>query len=175
MFRCRAKFQLTFGRGVPKGYNSFDEGSLGWITRLVGFTRRILHSPSGIRVIGVCFGHQIIARALGVMPQRNNNGWEVAVSNVDLTDAGKDVFRLDNLVSTTFVTLRLACPYATYGQADVRASVLCRGYIKCIAILCRTLHPGQSRWVAHHIPKCKGCMRRDVFSACKGIRSTAVE
>lgn len=51
-----------------------------------------------VRVIGVCFGHQIVARALGVEVGRNDLGWEVAVMDVQLTDKGKELFKKDSLV-----------------------------------------------------------------------------
>ncbi len=37
------------------------------------------------RLIGICFGHQLIARALGGLTQRNKNGWGVgnACSHID--------------------------------------------------------------------------------------------
>ncbi|KAK5078164.1 hypothetical protein LTR51_000350 [Lithohypha guttulata] len=50
-----------------------------------------------VRVIGVCFGHQIVARALGVEVGRNPDGWEAAVNNVQLSKKGQELFRVDNL------------------------------------------------------------------------------
>ncbi|KAI9789826.1 MAG: hypothetical protein M1816_005743 [Peltula sp. TS41687] len=64
-----------------------------WILRLVAFTKNILSDPrSRVRVIGVCFGHQIIARALGAPVTRSAIGWELAVVPVTLTARGKELF-----------------------------------------------------------------------------------
>lgn len=52
-----------------------------------------------IRVIGVCFGHQIVARALGAKVGRNPDGWEAAVNDVQLTPKGQEIFRLKDMVS----------------------------------------------------------------------------
>lgn len=49
-------------------------------------------------VVGICFGHQIIARALGSRVGRSDGGWEVSVEEITLTDAGKQMFGKDKLV-----------------------------------------------------------------------------
>ncbi|KAK7957159.1 uncharacterized protein PG986_006381 [Apiospora aurea] len=67
-----------------------------WILRLVAYTKRLLEAPARredggrapVRVIGVCFGHQIVGRALGA-PDR---GWELSVVDMALTDEGKRIF-----------------------------------------------------------------------------------
>ena len=69
-----------------------------WISKLVEYTANALQSKC-VRVIGVCFGHQIVARALGVEVGRNPDGWEAAVNNVQLSKKGQELFRVDSLVS----------------------------------------------------------------------------
>ncbi|EEH40278.1 GMP synthase [Paracoccidioides lutzii Pb01] len=75
-------------------HNSYDD--IPWINRLVEYVADIL-AQDRVRIIGVCFGHQIIGRALGLKVGRNENGWEVAVHDVDLTDKGKELFGLRKL------------------------------------------------------------------------------
>src|SRR5690606_1177807 len=70
-------------------FNAFDK--LAWIERLVDFTREALHCDR-VKVVGICFGHQIAARALGGVVERNDKGWEVAVTKVDLSEEGQKVF-----------------------------------------------------------------------------------
>lgn len=50
-----------------------------WILKLVQYVSMLRAEPyrSSVRLIGVCFGHQIIARACGGHCERNPNGWEV--------------------------------------------------------------------------------------------------
>lgn len=69
-----------------------------WIIRLVEYTRRLLEG-NRVRVIGVCFGHQITARALGAQIARSPNYWELSVTELELTEEGKRVFGADTLVS----------------------------------------------------------------------------
>ena len=59
----------------------------------------------GTPVVGICFGHQIIGRALGSRVGRNTEGWEIAVSTVDLTEAGKELFGKDVLVQSLYHSL----------------------------------------------------------------------
>jgi GMP synthase-like glutamine amidotransferase len=61
-----------------------------------------------VRIIGVCFGHQILGRALGVPVGRSDIGWEIAVCDVDLTEKGKALFGKDTLVGLFFLSLLIA-------------------------------------------------------------------
>ncbi|KAG6017462.1 hypothetical protein E4U43_001147 [Claviceps pusilla] len=67
-----------------------------WILKLLDFTTRALQSGR-VKVVGICFGHQIIGRALGAGVGQSDKGWEVAVTEVDLTDVGRQIFGLDKL------------------------------------------------------------------------------
>ena len=50
-------------------------------------------AQSQARVIGVCYGHQIVGRALGAKVARSEGGaWEVSVCQVNLTEKGKELF-----------------------------------------------------------------------------------
>ncbi|KAI3553296.1 glutamine amidotransferase class-I [Colletotrichum abscissum] len=75
-------------------HNSFDNDP--WILKLVEFTKKCIDSGR-IRVIGVCFGHQIVGRSLGVEVKRSDLGWEVAVVDVNLTPKGKEIFQLEKM------------------------------------------------------------------------------
>ncbi|KAK3303706.1 class I glutamine amidotransferase-like protein [Chaetomium strumarium] len=67
-----------------------------WIVRLTYYTRRLLDGGR-VRVIGVCFGHQIVARALGAPVARSSAGWELSVTELELTEEGKRVFGVNSL------------------------------------------------------------------------------
>lgn len=70
-----------------------------WITQLVEYVQTVLDQQR-VRLVGICFGHQIIARALGVKVGRNPGGWEAAVHDVTLTPRGKEILGLETLVSS---------------------------------------------------------------------------
>lgn len=82
-------------RITAAGHNSFD--STPWILKLVDFTADVL-AQDRVRLIGVCFGHQIIGRAMGATVGRNDDGWETAVNDVQLTKKGKELFEKESLV-----------------------------------------------------------------------------
>lgn len=68
-----------------------------WITKLVDFTTKVL-AQDRVRIIGVCFGHQIVGRALGAEVGRNPHGWEASVNEVELSERGKELFGKDKIV-----------------------------------------------------------------------------
>jgi hypothetical protein len=78
------------------GHDSFADTP--WINTLVEYTAKILTETS-VRAIGVCFGHQIIGRALKAGVGRNPDGWEAAVNDVQLSEKGKEIFGVDKIVS----------------------------------------------------------------------------
>jgi GMP synthase-like glutamine amidotransferase len=78
------------------------------VNKLVEYTKQALET-NRVRVIGVCFGHQIIGRAMGVKVGRNDGGWEAAVTDVQLTEKGKEVFGVEKLVGA--VGLDSSCGY----------------------------------------------------------------
>lgn len=77
-------------------HNSYED--IPWINRLVDFTRKVIEHDR-VRLLGICFGHQIVGRALNVKVGPSSKGWELAVCDVDLTDQGKQLFGKDKLVS----------------------------------------------------------------------------
>jgi GMP synthase-like glutamine amidotransferase len=55
-----------------------------------------VHRPD-IKFTGICFGHQILCRALGSTIEPEKNGeWELAHTHIELTDIGRWLFRLDS-------------------------------------------------------------------------------
>lgn len=80
------------------GYNAFDNDP--WILKLVDFVSKVLQQER-VRIIGVCFGHQIVGRALSAKVGRGDGGWEVSVVPIELTPEGKRIFQQEQLVSSS--------------------------------------------------------------------------
>ena len=88
-------------RSNPSSNTDYDpstSGLDGWITKLVDFTRALLQQEASPRIMAVCFGHQIAGRACGVVPERSDLGWEVGVTDMHLTEKGKQIFGKHSLV-----------------------------------------------------------------------------
>ncbi|KAJ8657171.1 hypothetical protein O0I10_007251 [Lichtheimia ornata] len=68
-----------------------------WILKLVDFVKVMRTEPyrSQVRLVGVCFGHQIIARACGGTCVKNPKGWEFGVFDINLTPWGKQFLKTD--------------------------------------------------------------------------------
>lgn len=58
--------------------------------KLLEFTKQLI-ATEGVRLIGVCYGHQMIARALGAEVGRAAE-WELTAKNVRLTEKGRELF-----------------------------------------------------------------------------------
>ncbi|MCE2516924.1 MAG: hypothetical protein J4F41_03615 [Alphaproteobacteria bacterium] len=68
--------------GSPAGvYDEFD-----WIPALMDFIRDAYNA--GQQLVGICFGHQVIAEALGGKAEKSDKGWGVGVRTVAINDHG---------------------------------------------------------------------------------------
>ncbi|KAF9037009.1 class I glutamine amidotransferase-like protein [Hymenopellis radicata] len=99
-------YDVVHARAYPSNPSEYDallltgsaasaHENVPWIVQLVEFMRAVLADPaSKTKVVGICFGHQIIARALSgdSACTLNPAGWEVGPTPVRLTEAGKRVF-----------------------------------------------------------------------------------
>ncbi|GAA5943963.1 putative amidotransferase [Sporobolomyces koalae] len=63
-----------------------------WIVELVSFVQRLPEINKSLKLIGICFGHQIIARAYGAVTEKNEQGWEVGTRSLELTHTAKQLF-----------------------------------------------------------------------------------
>ncbi|KAG1459492.1 hypothetical protein G6F56_006152 [Rhizopus delemar] len=74
-------------------YNAHDNDP--WILKLLEFVQQVRSSCSQVRLVGICFGHQIISRALGGITEKNPKGWEIGYTELELTEFGKALFETD--------------------------------------------------------------------------------
>ncbi|QLQ82374.1 hypothetical protein HG537_0H01360 [Torulaspora globosa] len=72
-------------------YDSFDTDTE-WIIKLRQLLKTLLSDDKYPPTAGVCFGHQVIAAALGCKVDRNPNGFEGGVVPVTLNSEGQKLF-----------------------------------------------------------------------------------
>uniref|UniRef100_A0A6B2LJT7 Glutamine amidotransferase domain-containing protein n=1 Tax=Arcella intermedia TaxID=1963864 RepID=A0A6B2LJT7_9EUKA len=66
--------------------SAYDE--VPWINELCQLIRK-LH-PMNIKLVGICFGHQVIAHALGSKVERNPRGWGLGQKTFPLNPSAKE-------------------------------------------------------------------------------------
>ena len=86
------------------GLSAFD--IIDWIEHLVCYIKRAL-AYDNVKIIGLCFGHQIVGRALGAEGAVNSLGYEMSVCKVDLTTTGARMFGKEQLVSSILLEWEL--------------------------------------------------------------------
>lgn len=69
--------------------------------RLIEFLKSVLENEDlgHVKLVGICFGHQILARALGLTTLPSSRGWEMGNTEVSLQDEGA---LLDDEIPTSF-------------------------------------------------------------------------
>ncbi|KAG8527562.1 uncharacterized protein KY384_007714 [Bacidia gigantensis] len=98
-------------------FNSFDDEP--WILRLVEYTQKALEHPH-VKVIGVCFGHQILGRALGSRVAKHERGtWEVSVCEVQQTEKGKELFGGKDVLMHKDIVCEYVSGVEALGSTDV--------------------------------------------------------
>ncbi|KAF2861842.1 class I glutamine amidotransferase-like protein [Piedraia hortae CBS 480.64] len=75
-------------------HNAHDKDP--WILNLINAAEKVLAHPT-TRLVGICFGHQIVARALGSETGPCRHGWEVSVLPFDLSEKGREIFGSNTL------------------------------------------------------------------------------
>ncbi|KAH7905958.1 class I glutamine amidotransferase-like protein [Hygrophoropsis aurantiaca] len=77
--------------GSAVGVNDADKYT--WIPKLADFLHDTATNHPKVKIIGICFGHQIICNSiLKDSVQANPKGWEIGPCEVDLTETGKVLF-----------------------------------------------------------------------------------
>ncbi|KAF5347743.1 hypothetical protein D9756_010267 [Leucocoprinus leucothites] len=69
-----------------------------WVLNLVAFIQKVGANFPEIRIYGICFGHQIVNRALGgTVDGSRQRPWEIGPTHVDTTYMGKILFGKERL------------------------------------------------------------------------------
>lgn len=61
-----------------------------WICKLLNLIKKLDSMKK--RLLGICFGHQILGRALGGRIGRANSGWDIGITTIHLSSSSSKVF-----------------------------------------------------------------------------------
>ncbi|EXV05179.1 glutamine amidotransferase class-I family protein [Metarhizium robertsii] len=137
-----------------------------WIVQLVSYIRDVLNT-SRTPVVGICFGHQVIARALGATTAVARGGWEVSVSSVDLSPDGRKLFGASSLMHRDEVAS------VPEGLVCLGSSARCpvQGMYKRKAVLSLQAHPEFDGFIMEQILRARrdqGIFGDDMFGEAVG-------
>lgn len=102
---------------------------LDWIIALENFIRQVYKQQ--VPIVGVCFGHQILAKALGGKVEKFSGGWKVGFENLRIQEKKKQVsvlsFYQDQVVEipneAKVIGVTDFCKYAMLKYKDAALSI----------------------------------------------------
>ena len=68
---------------------------LEWTKKLAAFLRSTAENHPLVRLIGICYGHQILSRAFDGVVESNPKGWELGTTSCTLTEHGRELLGYD--------------------------------------------------------------------------------
>ncbi|KAG2127981.1 class I glutamine amidotransferase-like protein [Suillus clintonianus] len=91
--------------GSASTAHEYDQPGREWIKRLIEYVRVVATEKPRIKIFGICFGHQIIALAMGGTCVRNTR-FEVSATKLQLTELGKKVYGVESGILNIYVMNR---------------------------------------------------------------------
>ncbi|KAG1733884.1 class I glutamine amidotransferase-like protein [Suillus paluster] len=75
--------------------HEYEQPGREWIKKLIEYVRVVATEKPWIKIFGICFGHQIVALAMGGTCVRNMR-FEVSATKLQLTELGKRVYGVES-------------------------------------------------------------------------------
>ncbi|KAG2068625.1 class I glutamine amidotransferase-like protein [Suillus decipiens] len=81
--------------GSASTAHEYEQPGREWMKKLIEYVRVIATEKPQIKIFGICFGHQIVALAMGGTCVRNTR-FEVSATKLQLTELGKRVYGVES-------------------------------------------------------------------------------
>lgn len=85
---------IITGAGAAATAYEYDQPGKEWIKKLIEYVRYVATEKPRIKIFGMCFGHQVIALAMGGTCVRNTR--EVSATKLRLNELGKKVYGVES-------------------------------------------------------------------------------
>ncbi|ODV86498.1 hypothetical protein CANARDRAFT_136847 [[Candida] arabinofermentans NRRL YB-2248] len=120
--------------------DSYDT-SQEWITNTISFLKNVIYHHDYLKIVGVCFGHQLIALAIGMNTGKNNKGWEVGLTEIKVNES-IDLFK-DKSLNIVEMHQDIAYGDLPIGFTNIGSSSICQyqGFYKFGKLLSFQGHP----------------------------------
>ncbi|KAJ5921459.1 hypothetical protein N7466_009785 [Penicillium verhagenii] len=92
----------TFPAGILNQFANLElatsvESDLPWIRKLLEFTSSVV-SHARIMLVGICFGHQLVAKAIGGEVRQREGGFKLGLVPTQLSEFGKQLFEQSDYI-----------------------------------------------------------------------------
>ncbi|KAG2336142.1 class I glutamine amidotransferase-like protein [Suillus weaverae] len=81
--------------GSASTAHEYEQPGREWMKKLIEYVRVVATEKPRIKIFGICFGHQIVALAMGGTCVRNTR-FEVSATKLQLTELGKRVYGVES-------------------------------------------------------------------------------
>ncbi|KAG2148213.1 class I glutamine amidotransferase-like protein [Suillus bovinus] len=81
--------------GSASTAHEYEQPGREWMKKLIEYVRFVATEKPQIKIFGICFGHQIVALAMGGTCVRNTR-FEVSATKLQLTELGKRVYGVES-------------------------------------------------------------------------------
>ncbi|KAJ0077972.1 hypothetical protein Patl1_37096 [Pistacia atlantica] len=93
-----------------------------WICRLIALLKKLDSLKK--KVLGICFGHQVLGRSLGGKTGRANKGWDIGVRTIQLSSSSSSSSKLFSSIKIPIALSIIECHRDEIRELPAKAEVI---------------------------------------------------